>query len=128
MCICYESAYPCGHKKSRWELCNKAKASSLLRLGKPAPPCDRSAKKEEPANLDETCGSTCLTRPYKCNQCNSPRKQLAWRCTDCKGLRDNTVQVWSPCPCPSHPHPCGESMIGASLCKKCLNECLLKES
>ncbi|KAI0449847.1 hypothetical protein F5B21DRAFT_29246 [Xylaria acuta] len=121
MCIQYVSKYPCEHIKARWELCSKAKAANLLRLGKPGSPCDRSAKKDEPPNLQETCGSTCLTRPYRCNKCNSPRKQLAWHCTDCKAIRDNSVRTWGPCECPRH--LCGESVIGTSLCKRCVVEC-----
>ncbi|KAI8950109.1 hypothetical protein F4801DRAFT_362325 [Xylaria longipes] len=126
MCIQYDSTYPCGHVKSRWELCNRAKAVNLLRLGKPNTPCDRITKKVETADLSDICGSPCLSRPYQCNKCNSPQKQLAWLCVDCKSLRDNNVLVWDACECSRH--ICSESVLGTSLCKRCLDECMLKES
>ncbi|KAI0551825.1 hypothetical protein F4679DRAFT_538025 [Xylaria curta] len=121
MCYQYNSTYPCGHTKTRWELCKPAKAANMLR--RKDRPCDKIVKKDESPNLEETCGSTCLSTPYKCNKCGSP-KQLMWRCSNCKALRNNSVQVYRPCPCPSH--LCGESVIDTPLCKKCLDGCTLE--
>ncbi|KAI0111184.1 hypothetical protein GGR51DRAFT_69014 [Nemania sp. FL0031] len=103
------------------ELCKKAKATKLLRVGKSEHPCENRLRKEEAADLEDACPSTCLTRPYKCNKCGSQRKQLTWRCSDCHGLRANNVLTWNKCQCPKH--PCGETLLGAPLCKKCSEGC-----
>ncbi|KAI1432514.1 hypothetical protein GGR50DRAFT_706560, partial [Xylaria sp. CBS 124048] len=121
MCVEYVSTYPCSHTRSRWEYCGKAKTSSLLRLSKPGSPCEDSAVKNEPPNLQDSCGSTCLTRPYKCSQCGSPKKQLCWRCVDCGALRDRAVEMWKPCVCSRH--VCSETVIGDIFCESCSERC-----
>ncbi|GAW26056.1 hypothetical protein SAMD00023353_2000770 [Rosellinia necatrix] len=131
MCQQYSSTYPCGHTKTRWELCKKAKAANLLRIGKAETPCQASgggggAKKSEPADLNETCGSTCLTKPYKCNKCDSTRAQTAWACADCHGLRDGAVLTWAPCQCPRH--ACPAKVLGAYFCRGCLDACVPRGS
>ncbi|GAW23244.1 hypothetical protein ANO14919_127960 [Xylariales sp. No.14919] len=124
MCIGYVSVYPCGHTKSRWELCNKVKAANLLRLGQHGGPCSGSTRQNVPPDLEDSCGSTCLTKPYQCNKCGSQKKQLAWRCVDCNALRDPSVLTWNPCQCPKH--QCAETVVGASFCEKCLDACVPK--
>ncbi|KAI1296424.1 hypothetical protein F5Y03DRAFT_293295 [Xylaria venustula] len=124
MCFQYISRYPCGHTKSRWELCNKAKAANLLRFGRSETACDNSVKKSEAPDLQDSCGAMCLTRPYKCNKCDSQKKQLAWHCSDCGHLRDETVLMWYPCSCPKH--RCSEAVLGTPFCKQCLDRCVPK--
>ncbi|KAI1827630.1 hypothetical protein F4861DRAFT_328542 [Xylaria intraflava] len=124
MCIRYVSTYPCSHTRSRWELCSKAKAGNLLRLGKPGFHCEDSVRKNEAPDLQDSCGSTCLTRPYKCNNCDSEKKQLGWRCVDCNGMWNSSVLTWMPCQCPKH--PCPETILGAAFCVACLNACVPK--
>ncbi|KAI0521736.1 hypothetical protein F5B22DRAFT_549260 [Xylaria bambusicola] len=122
MCIQYVSRYPCGHIKSRWDICNKSKAVNILWPGKHELSCDKSVRMYENPDLQDSCGSTCLTKPYKCNKCGSSRKQLAWRCADCNTLRDSEVQVWEPCRCPKH--RCAKAALGASFCNHCMEACV----
>ncbi|KAI0867662.1 hypothetical protein GGS24DRAFT_267228 [Hypoxylon argillaceum] len=84
--------------------------------------CASNVERHEPPDLQDGCSSTCLTKPYKCDKCSSFRKQLAWRCVDCNGLRDNSVQTWNNCQCSKH--VCNESVLGMPLCKKCSDRCL----
>ncbi|KAI1345407.1 hypothetical protein F5Y01DRAFT_309081 [Xylaria sp. FL0043] len=124
MCIKYTSSYPCKHRKSWWEFCSKAKAAKLLRIGNPGTPCEKVATKEVAPDLSDSCGSTCLTKPWQCGKCSSQKKQLSWRCADCYSLRDDTVLVWTPCQCPKH--QCGESALGKSFCRQCSDVCVPK--
>ncbi|KAI1160853.1 hypothetical protein F5B18DRAFT_489652 [Nemania serpens] len=125
MCIKLVSTYPCGHAKSRWELCGKARATKLLRLGN-SEPCAKTIRKDEAPDLQDSCGSTCLAKPWKCNKCASQRKQLAWRCADCSAVRDNTVSTWSPCECPRH--VCHNAILDSHFCGACRDRCLPKGS
>lgn len=127
MCIRYTSTYPCRHVKSRYELCNKAKASNLLHIGIGGKRADKTHCEDitntikEEANLEETCGSTCLTKPYRCNSCGSA-KQLGWRCNACHAVRDASVLTWSACACPKH--SCPENVLGKPFCDRCLASCI----
>ncbi|KAI0376935.1 hypothetical protein F5Y04DRAFT_292277 [Hypomontagnella monticulosa] len=95
-CINSYSIYPCGHEYNTWEYCAKAKARNLLSCGPPT--CCPSRKRiMVPPNLEETCGSTCLTRPFQCGHCGAP-KQLGWRCARCHYLRGMGTWLWDQCP------------------------------
>ncbi|KAI1818655.1 hypothetical protein GGS20DRAFT_528128 [Poronia punctata] len=120
MCIRHISTYPCGHTKSHYTICAKAKTTSMLRLG-PKQCTDTLVTKREPPNLQETCGSTCLTKPYQCKTCGS-EKELTWHCQKCGTLRANSVTVWNVCTCPKH--ICGEAVLGRPFCKSCREKCV----
>lgn len=122
MCVTWSSKYPCGHTKTRHSPCGKAQAVNFLRCTAKPSFCSTMKKKDELPDLQASCGSMCLTKPYKCNKCDSPQKQLMWRCVDCDALRDNSVAVWAPCQCPKH--HCPEAVLEAHFCQKCLGECV----
>lgn len=122
MCVTWYSKYPCGHTKTRRERCGKAQATNFLRCGVKPSYCSTTKKKEETPDLEASCGSTCLAKPYKCSKCDSPRKQLMWRCVDCWALRDSSVPVWAPCQCPKH--QCPEAVLEAHFCQMCLGRCV----
>ncbi|KAI1177847.1 hypothetical protein F4777DRAFT_166802 [Nemania sp. FL0916] len=121
MCLQYRMTYPCGHVKSRWELCPKGKAKNLLLFSKTAH-CHDSIRKTEAPDLQDGCGGACLTRPWKCNKCTSEKKQTAWHCTDCNSIRDNSVSTWHHCRCPKH--ACPEITFHPHFCRKCADKCL----
>ncbi|KAI5924601.1 hypothetical protein F4810DRAFT_131814 [Camillea tinctor] len=126
MCIDFISTYPCGHIKSRSEYCMKAKASNLLRMGKPDANCNETFIVNVEPDLEDGCGSTCLTKPYKCLRCESPKKQVRWRCSSCESLRDSNSFVWDSCQCPCNNRHCREITLGKSpsLCEKCVANCV----
>ncbi|KAI0839418.1 hypothetical protein F5Y06DRAFT_22103 [Hypoxylon sp. FL0890] len=117
-CVRYFAIYPCGHKLTTWEYCSKAKAKGLLKRGPPTP-CLTHTSEEILPDLEDTCGSTCLTMPFQCTRCGAA-KQVGWRCSRCQYLRGPQTQVWSTCTCPKH--NCLELALGKrgeGLCKPC---------
>ncbi|KAI0391905.1 hypothetical protein F5Y17DRAFT_460404 [Xylariaceae sp. FL0594] len=129
MCIRRISHYPCGHIKTSFDLCAKARATNLLlpsSKNKANTPCDgkhQTIKLEVP-DLQDTCGSACLTRPWKCSRCPSTRRNLGWTCSDCGGLRDKNVKTWCACACPAHrPIACPENVLGGGVCAGCRTRC-----
>ncbi|KAH9897119.1 hypothetical protein F4778DRAFT_244974 [Xylariomycetidae sp. FL2044] len=133
MCINIHSTYPCGHTKTRWELCQKAKVLNAVRVGQPNTPCGtiRGTKQEEP-DLEDTCGSTCLTRPFQCSQCEHGKKEVGWRCSKCSSMRDSSCLLWDVCRCHNpkqHDSCCGRMALGrgteSAICDPCLQGCVI---
>ncbi|KAI1505950.1 hypothetical protein F5X99DRAFT_175960 [Biscogniauxia marginata] len=124
MCVDRISTYPCGHTKVKLVYCRKAKAANLLRVRKPNTHCGYTSTKQVEPDLEDSCGSTCLTKPYECLKCKSSRKQVSWRCADCGSVRDNDSLLWDSCQCPMH--DCTELALGkgGSICRKCLRDCV----
>ncbi|KAI1212027.1 uncharacterized protein F4807DRAFT_385746 [Annulohypoxylon truncatum] len=119
-CILYYAFYPCGHQSSEWIYCPIAKAKNLLRRGPPKA-CDSHTPIEIAPDLEDTCGSTCLTQPYQCTNCGSP-KQVGWRCSRCQCKRTKNAPVWEPCVCPNPNHNCPRFALrkrGQALCTPC---------
>lgn len=117
-CIRYYANYPCGHQLSRFEFCIKAKAKNLFKRGKPTP-CSTHTSDEILPNLEENCGSVCLTRSFQCTRCGAA-KQNGWRCSRCRFLRGPETEVWSTCTCSRH--RCLEVALGKygkALCTPC---------
>ncbi|KAI1407534.1 hypothetical protein F5Y13DRAFT_174630 [Hypoxylon sp. FL1857] len=117
-CTQYFAIYPCGHKLTTWEYCGKAKAKGLLKLGPPIPCSTRTSVQISP-DLEDTCGSTCLTMPFQCSHCGAS-KQLGWKCSRCKYLRNRYTLAWSTCTC--RKHNClelGLGTFGKALCEQC---------
>ncbi|KAI1765709.1 hypothetical protein GGR53DRAFT_489429 [Hypoxylon sp. FL1150] len=117
-CIKYVAVYPCGHKLAAFECCTIAKTKSLLKRGPPTP-CASYSTWEVTPDLQDTCGSTCLTKPFQCRHCGAD-KQVSWRCSQCHILRDPETLVWDLCACPKQ--RCNELVLGKSgsaLCNKC---------
>ncbi|KAI6086494.1 hypothetical protein F4821DRAFT_238371 [Hypoxylon rubiginosum] len=125
-CIKYIAIYPCGHELATFECCTIAKAKSLLKRGPPTPCASYSTWKVSP-DLQETCGSTCLTKPFQCRHCGAD-KQVSWRCSQCNILRDPDTPVWDLCACPRL--RCSELVLGkpgAALCGTCeTGACVVK--
>ncbi|KAI2615408.1 hypothetical protein GGR54DRAFT_650434 [Hypoxylon sp. NC1633] len=112
------SKYPCGHIRSTWEYCMKAKARNLLKRTPPEP-CDAYQTVTAPPDLENTCGFVCLTKPFLCSNCSAV-KQVGWRCSRCHTLRDRHTLVWDVCAC--RKHKCGALAVGLSgvaLCDPC---------
>ncbi|KAI2470715.1 heterokaryon incompatibility protein-domain-containing protein [Annulohypoxylon bovei var. microspora] len=121
-CILYYAFYPCGHQSSKWIYCPKAKAKSFLKCG-PQTACDTYTSIETAPDLEDTCGSTCLTQPYQCTRCGAS-KQVGWRCSRCNHLRSKDSPVWDPCNCPNPNHNCPHLALGKkgqAVCEHCRN-------
>ncbi|OTA98164.1 hypothetical protein M426DRAFT_120580 [Hypoxylon sp. CI-4A] len=117
-CVKYYALYPCGHERITWELCSKAKARRFLKPG-PAVACKSYSTKTIPPDLEETCGSTCLTWPFQCEHCGFA-KQVGWRCSRCNYLRGPDTPVWTLCSCKRH--VCDHLAVGTqakALCEAC---------
>ncbi|KAI0894303.1 hypothetical protein F4806DRAFT_119039 [Annulohypoxylon nitens] len=121
-CTLFYAFYPCGHQSSEWAYCSKAKAKNLLKCGHPKACSSYRAVEVEP-DLEDTCGSTCLTQPYQCTSCGSP-KQVGWKCSRCQAKRTKDSPVWEPCNCPNPDHDCAHFALGKkgnnAVCKPCL--------
>ncbi|OTA96788.1 hypothetical protein M434DRAFT_361897 [Hypoxylon sp. CO27-5] len=117
-CVRYDATYPCGHQIFTYEFCNKAKAINLLKPGKPTL-CLTYAVEEILPNLEESCGSTCLTRPFQCSSCGAA-KQVGWRCSRCPFIRGPDTEVWSTCTCSKHNcYRLAVGKYGKALCTRC---------
>ncbi|KAI4866516.1 hypothetical protein F4820DRAFT_250418 [Hypoxylon rubiginosum] len=117
-CMRYFAVYPCGHELTTWEYCGVAKAKNLLKRGPPTA-CASYTDWQVSPDLEDTCGSTCLTKPFQCRHCGAD-KQVSWRCSRCNILRDPETFIWDLCRCRGH--MCtgvGVGKPGAALCKRC---------
>ncbi|XXH02196.1 hypothetical protein Hte_008564 [Hypoxylon texense] len=117
-CMRYFAVYPCGHELEIWEYCGIAKAKNLLKRGPPTV-CASYADRKVSPDLEDTCGSTCLTKPFLCRICGAD-KQVSWRCSRCHVLRNPETLIWDICSCPGH--RCTELALGksgAAVCNHC---------
>ncbi len=124
MCQDKISLYPCGHSRSVREYCKKAKRNNIIRIGQPDTHCGTLGSRIAKPDLEESCGSACLTIPWQCSGCDPEMKQVGWRCKSCGRIRDNTCLLWNLCYC-SRDH-CSSLVLGNGheICKMCLNNCV----
>ncbi|KAI5860994.1 hypothetical protein GGS23DRAFT_598877 [Durotheca rogersii] len=132
MCVEFFAKYPCGHVRSTWEYCNKAKARGYLRREswRAPTPCNPPAKRKPlAADLQDTCGAGCLARVWECRACGAAR-QFGWRCGACANLRTAECPAWDACACRMHdPLWCHEIVLGTAgktLCARCRRDCARK--